>query len=111
MIMVLQPMDGTPAIPPRVRTVAYFVGLAVGGLTILATGVTAAVAPDAAVTVLAVCGAFSGAASFILGGLGVAFRPTAVTTGPGIAPPPWEIADLTPAEQDELRLRHGGLGG
>jgi hypothetical protein len=60
-----------------VRTVAYFSGLAVGGLTILATGITAAVAPEHAVTVLAVCGAVSGAASFILGGLGVAFRPTA----------------------------------
>lgn len=69
--------DGTPAIPPRFRTVAYFAGLAVGAVTILATGVTAAVAPNAAVTVLAVCGALSGAASFVLGGLGVAFRPTA----------------------------------
>lgn len=108
--MVLQPIDGTPAIPAKVRTVAYFVGLAVGGLTILATGVTAAVQPDAAVTVLAVCGAFSGAASFILGGLGVAFRPTAVTTGPDIGAP-WAAADLTPDEIDELRSRYRGPGG
>lgn len=70
------PTDGAPAIPPKVRTVAYFVGLGVGAVTTLATGVTAAVAPHAAVTVLAVCGALSGAASLVLGGLGVAFRPT-----------------------------------
>lgn len=74
--------DGAPAIPPRVRTVAYFAGLALGAVTILVTGITAAVAPHVAVTVLAVCGALSGAASFVLGGLGVAFRPTA---GPGPA--------------------------
>lgn len=109
--MVMPTAGGAPSIPARVRTVAYFVGLAIGGGTILATGVTAAVQPSAAVTVLAVCGAFSGAASFVLGGLGVAFRPTAVTTGPGVPPAPWEMADLTPAEIDELRLRHGGLGG
>jgi len=74
--------DGAPAVPARVRTVAYFAGLAVGAATILATGVTAALAPGAVVTVLAVCGAFSGAASFVLGGLGVAFRPTAVAVNP-----------------------------
>jgi hypothetical protein len=75
--MTTPPTDGAPAIPPRVRTVAYFAGLAVGAATILATGVTAAVAPNAAGTVLAVCGALSGATTFILGALGVAFRPTA----------------------------------
>jgi len=82
--MTTIPTDGAPAIPPRVRTVAYFAGLGVGAVTILATGITAAVAPNAVGTVLAVCGAFSGAATFVLGGLGVAFRPTAVSV---IAPP------------------------
>jgi hypothetical protein len=79
------PPDGAPAIPPKVRTVAYFVGLGVGAVTILATGVTAAVAPSAVGTVLALCGALSGAASLVLGGLGVAFRPTAglPSTRPG----------------------------
>lgn len=76
------PTDGAPAIPPKVRTVAYFAGLGVGAVTILATGVTAALAPGSVVTVLAVCGALSGAASFVLGGLGVAFRPTAVAVTP-----------------------------
>ncbi len=75
--MNTSPSDGSPAIPPRVRTVAYFAGLGVGALTILTTGVTAAVAPHAAGTVLAVCGALSGATTFVLGALGVAFRPTA----------------------------------
>lgn len=65
-----------PAIPPRVRTVAYFAGLVVGAVTILATGITAAVAPGSVVTVLAVCGAVTSATSFVLGALGVAFRPT-----------------------------------
>jgi hypothetical protein len=71
------PPAGAPAIPPRVRTVAYFAGLAVGGLTTLVTGVTAAVAPDVVGTVLAVCGAVNGAVLTVCGGLGVAFRPTA----------------------------------
>lgn len=80
--MTTIPPDAAPAIPPRVRTVAYFAGLGVGAVTILATGITAAVAPGAVGTVLAVCGAFSGAATFVLGGLGVAFRPTAGLPGP-----------------------------
>lgn len=79
-------MVDTPAIPARVRTIAYFIGLGIGAAAILATGVTAAVAPDQVGTVLAICGAFSSAASAVLGGLGVAFRPTAVTTGPGVEP-------------------------
>lgn len=66
-----------PAIPARVRTVAYFIGLAIGALTILATGVTAAVAPSHIGTVVSVSGAVTGAATFVLGALGVAFRPTA----------------------------------
>lgn len=76
--------EGVPAIPARVRTVAYFVGLAVGGLTVLAGGVTAAVAPDEVRTVLAVCGALNGAVTLVLGGLGVAFRPTVVAVNPGV---------------------------
>jgi hypothetical protein len=79
------PETGGPAVPPRIRTIAYFVGLAVGGLTILATGITAAVAPQAVGTVLAITGAVTGATTFILGGLGAAFRPTAVTTIPPIS--------------------------
>ena len=76
------PTDGAPAVPPRVRTVAYFAGLAVGAVTILAIGVTAAVAPGAVGTVLAITGAVTGATTFILGGLGVAFRPTAGLSSP-----------------------------
>lgn len=71
------PPEGAPSIPPRFRTVTYFAGLAVGGATILAIGLTAAVAPGSVGTVLAVCGAVTSATSFVLGGLGVAFRPTA----------------------------------
>lgn len=76
------PPDSAPAIPAKVRTVAYFAGLGIGAATVLVTGVVAAVAPDAAVMVLAVCGAVSGAASLVLGGLGVAFRPTVVAVNP-----------------------------
>jgi hypothetical protein len=71
------PPDGAPAIPPRVRTVAYFIGLAVGAGAILAGGIAAAVSPGSAVNVLAICGTFTAATSFVLGSLGVAFRPTA----------------------------------
>lgn len=67
--------EGAPAVPPKVRTVTYYVGLGVGAATILATGITAAVAPGAAVKVLAVCGAFTAATSFVCGGLGAIFRP------------------------------------
>jgi hypothetical protein len=80
--MTTIPPDTAPAIPPRVRTVAYFVGLGIGAVTTLATGVTAAVAPGAVGTVLAVCGAVTSAAVLVLGGLGVAFRPTAGMPGP-----------------------------
>lgn len=69
--------ENIPAVPARVRSAAYFVGLAVGGLTTLATGVVGAVAPEHTPAVLAVCGAVNGAVLVVLGGLGVVFRPTA----------------------------------
>lgn len=64
------------AISPRVRTAVYLTGLVVGALATAATGITAAVDPDAAVVVAAIAGAVTGVVSTIAGGLGVAYRPT-----------------------------------
>lgn len=64
------------AISPRVRTAVYLTGLIVGALATAATGITAAVDPNSAVTVAAIAGAVTGVVSTIAGGLGVAYRPT-----------------------------------
>ena len=66
----------TPSIPPTVRTVVYFVGLAVGFFGLLATGITAAVWPDYAGMVATVVAAVTGACGWLSSALGVAFRPT-----------------------------------
>ena len=66
----------TPRVPAAVRTVVYAVGLGVGTLAILSTGVAAVVAPDYAQAVLAITGAVTSATSFLAGALGVAYRPT-----------------------------------
>lgn len=76
-------IDPGPSVPPKVRTITYFAGLGIAGLATLVTGVTAAVAPHAAVTVLAVCGAVTGAVSLVVSGLAAAFRPTAGQLGAG----------------------------
>lgn len=66
-----------PAVPARVRTVAYYVLLVVSALVLLATGL----APiwldgDAATRVVASAGVVTSVAGLIAGGLGVAYRPT-----------------------------------
>lgn len=65
-----------PAIPPIVRTVVYAVGLVVGFLAVLITGVAAVWWPDYTVQVIATAGAVTAATSFLAGSLGVAYRPT-----------------------------------
>lgn len=66
-----------PAVPERVRTVAYFTLLSVSALVLLVTGVTPIWLPDLAQPVIATGGVFSSVIGFIAGGLGVAYRPTA----------------------------------
>lgn len=66
-----------PAVPPRVRTVAYFVGLITGALVLAATGLAPVwLAPEVAEDVVSTAGVLSGVAAFVAGGLGVAYRPT-----------------------------------
>ena len=60
-----------------VRTVVYVVGLIVGVVSILATGLVAIWAPDLAGPVLASVGAVSTATGFLASALGVVYRPTA----------------------------------
>ncbi len=67
----------TPAVPTRVRAVAYFVLLGVSALALLATGL----APiwldgEVATRVVASAGVLTGVVGLIGGGLGVAYRPT-----------------------------------
>lgn len=60
-------------VPRRARFVLYLVALTVGALATAATTITAAVAPDAAMTVAAIGGALTGLASTIAGGLGAVY--------------------------------------
>lgn len=71
-----------PTIPAKVRTVVYIVGLTVGVLAILATGLAAIWLPAVAAQVAATAGTFSSAAAFLAGALGVVYRPTAQVHDP-----------------------------
>ena len=73
----------TPAVPPIVRTVAYFVLLAGAALVLLATGL-APIWLDAALStkVVASGGVVTSVLGLIAGGLGVAYRPTAEANQP-----------------------------
>lgn len=74
------PMDGDlykPAVPAKVRDIAYWIGFAVGGLGLLTTGLVAIWAPDAAQQITATVLVIGGAASWVSSGLGVVYRPGA----------------------------------
>lgn len=64
-----------PAVPPAVRTAAYYTALVVGALGTAAIAVSAAVAPEYVTQVAAISGAATGAIATIAGGLGVVYRP------------------------------------
>lgn len=67
----------TPAVPPRVRTVAYFLLLAAAAVVLLSQGLAPIwFDPETATKVTASAGVFSGVFGLIGGGLGVAYRPT-----------------------------------
>lgn len=68
--------SGPPAIPPQVRSIAYFVMLAASGIGSTAIGIAAVIAPGVAGTVAGVVGAVLSGLGLISGGLGVAYRPT-----------------------------------
>ena len=80
--VVVPDPEGAPAVPERVRTVAYIVALVVGGLTLglnaalQGLGAAGVVTPESALAVGAIGGAVGSAVSTIAGGFGVAYRPT-----------------------------------
>lgn len=66
-----------PQVPPRVRTVAYFVLLVAAAVVLLAQGLAPIwLEPDTASKVVSSAGVFSAVFGLIGGGLGVAYRPT-----------------------------------
>jgi hypothetical protein len=70
-------LQTAPAIPPVVRTIAYFTTLVVGALATAATTLAVTVWPAHAETVAAIAGAVTGVIATVCGGLGVAYRPAA----------------------------------
>ncbi|NKY08189.1 hypothetical protein HF998_14560, partial [Cellulomonas hominis] len=69
-------------VPPRVRTVAYFALLIVSWVVLLVSGLAPIWLASAQVQpVIATCGVVSSLLGAIAGGLGVAYRPTAVRPG------------------------------
>jgi len=85
----------TPAVPPIVRTVAYFVLLAISAAVLIVTGLaTIWLAPDMATKIVASGGVVTSALGVIAGGLGVAYRPTAAATP---ATTNFTIASMDPA--------------
>ena len=69
-----------PAVPRRVRTVAYFVLLGVSALVLAAQGLAPIwLGGDLADRVVMSAAVVSGVAGLIGGGLGVAYRPTRYT--------------------------------
>lgn len=74
-----EPSGYQPAIPAAVRTVVYVVGLVVGFLSILATGLGAIFFVEYATQITAAAGVVGTATGFIASALGVVYRPTATT--------------------------------
>lgn len=69
--------EGAPAVPDRVRTVAYFVGLVAGALVLATVGIAPIwLDPETSERVVSTAGVLSAVAAFIAGGLGVVYRPT-----------------------------------
>jgi anti-sigma factor RsiW len=75
----------TPAVPPIVRTVAYFALLIASVLVLIAVGLAPIwLDPTMATKVVASGGVITSAFGVLAGGLGVAYRPTAAANQPAI---------------------------
>ncbi len=72
--------ESTPRVPERVRTIAYFTGLGVAATNALVCGVVAIWFQPVAVEVAATGGVITTVAAGLAAGLGVAYRPTAVSS-------------------------------
>jgi hypothetical protein len=70
------PTPETPVVPPRVRTIVYFVGLAFVFVGILATEISDDLFPAAQAQVEGIVSGIDKALLFLAGTLGVAYRPT-----------------------------------
>jgi len=72
------PVPTPPAVPPIVRTVAYFIILGLSAVVLLCTGLAPIwLGAEVATKVVASGGVFTAVFGLIAGGLGVAYRPTA----------------------------------
>lgn len=72
----MEPINDTPKVNPKVRTTAYFVSLFVGAIILVGTGVVDAFWPELSDQVGQVTSSISAAVALVIGGLGVAYRPT-----------------------------------
>ena len=73
----IPPPTDQPAVPPKVRTAAYFLLLAAGVLVAAAQGLAPIwLDEETAARVVQSAGVISGVMGIIAGGLGVAYRPT-----------------------------------
>jgi hypothetical protein len=66
-----------PEVPKRVRDIAYFTGLGVSALTLLAVGIVTIWAPDYASQAAQTGVIVSTTTGIVVGGLGVVYRPGA----------------------------------
>lgn len=76
--------DYTPAVPPVVRSVAYWLNLFVGAVVLLSVGLAPIWLGDEVATKVVASGAVvTAAVGFVAGALGVAYRPTKPVEGGG----------------------------
>lgn len=74
----ITPVPTPPAVPPIVRTVAYFILLGASAIVLLCVGLAPIwLGIDLATKVVASGGVVTSVLGLIAGGLGVAYRPTA----------------------------------
>lgn len=74
----ITPTPTPPAVPPIVRTVAYFVLLSASAIVLLCVGLAPIwLGAEIATKVVASGGVVTSVLGLIAGGLGVAYRPTA----------------------------------
>lgn len=72
----MEPVNNTPKVSPKVRTAAYFVSLYIGAAILVGTGVVDAFFPALSDQVGQVTSSVTAAVALVVGGLGVAYRPT-----------------------------------
>lgn len=74
---VVEPLEGRPEVPTKVRDVAYFATLGTAAASALGAGISAIWFPEIASQVAATGGVLTTVMGIIGGGLGVIYRPGA----------------------------------